>query len=165
MGASDEEPGKGFKIQDRRRFSAEGELKPEFRGGDEPGTQRSGATAEPSGAREPGMSKEYAGSAGPPRQTSAAASAGARSTPPAEISFSTFLMSLSTEALVHMGEIPDPAGGEHRRDLATAQHLIDIIGLLKEKTRGNLDPDEQGLLDAILFDLRMKYVEIARRVG
>jgi len=46
-----------------------------------------------------------------------------------------------------------------------AQQLIDILGMLREKTRGNLDHDEQALLDAILFDLRMKYVEIARRNG
>jgi hypothetical protein len=46
-----------------------------------------------------------------------------------------------------------------------AQQLIDILGMLRDKTRGNLDQNEQSLLDAILFDLRMKYVEIARRSG
>ena len=83
----------------------------------------------------------------------------------AEITFGAFLMSLSTEALVHLGEMADPAGGQAQRDLAMAQQLIDILGMLREKTRGNLERDEQGLLDAILFDLRMKYVEIARRNG
>jgi hypothetical protein len=74
-------------------------------------------------------------------------------------------MSLSTEALVHLGEMADPSSGQAQRDLAMAQQLIDILGMLREKTRGNLDHDEQALLDAILFDLRMKYVEIARRNG
>jgi hypothetical protein len=82
-----------------------------------------------------------------------------------EITFGTFLMSLSTEALVHLGEMTDPSSGQEQRDLAMAQQLIDILGMLREKTRGNLDHDEQALLDAILFDLRMKYVEIARRNG
>ena len=82
-----------------------------------------------------------------------------------EISFGAFLMSLSTEALVHLGEMTDPSSGQEQRDLAMAQQLIDILGMLREKTRGNLEHDEQALLDAILFDLRMKYVEIARRNG
>jgi len=82
-----------------------------------------------------------------------------------EINFGAFLISLSTEALVHLGEVADPSSGQERRDLAMAQQLIDILGMLREKTRGNLDHDEQALLDAILFDLRMKYVEVARRNG
>jgi hypothetical protein len=64
---------------------------------------------------------------------------------------------------MHLGEIPDPQSGGAADDLPAAQQLIDIIGLLKEKTRGNLDHDEQALLDAILFELRMKYVERARQ--
>jgi hypothetical protein len=64
--------------------------------------------------------------------------------------------------LLHLGEIPDPTTNNPVRDLAAAQQLIDILGLLLDKTRGNLDHDEAGLLDSILFDLRMKYVEIAR---
>ena len=58
---------------------------------------------------------------------------------------------------------PIRKSGERRQDLLAAQQLIDIIGMLKEKTRGNLDQDEQSLLEAILFELRMKYVERARQ--
>jgi hypothetical protein len=159
MGASDEEPSKGFKVQDRRRFSAEGELRPEFRGSGETASPPPGES-EPAGAHEPERSAEKTGGV-----TASSADSRMQSAPPAEITFATFLMSLSTEALVHLGEMPDPASGEHRHDLAMAQHLIDILGLLRDKTRGNLDQNEQGLLDAILFDLRMKYVEIARRAG
>lgn len=165
MGASDEEqPSKGFKVQDRRRFSAEGEIKPEFSGAEEPsvppqgGAERAGRAAEP--PKEAGQASGYGGAAA--RRAERAASGGAQEAAPAEINFSAFLMSLSTEALVHLGEMPDPASGQQRRDLATAQQLIDILGMLRDKTRGNLDHDEQALLDAILFDLRMKYVEIAR---
>jgi len=185
--ASEDENSKGFKIQDRRRFSAEGELKPEFSGADEP------AAAKPEAPR-PGGSPHNAGAHAPAQQQSAHAHQGATSQPQhaaaahgyaaarsaaagseahpseagaetGEISFGAFLMSLSTEALVHLGEMADPSSGQAQRDLAMAQQLIDILGMLREKTRGNLDHDEQALLDAILFDLRMKYVEIARRNG
>lgn len=180
--ASEEEGSKSFKIQDRRRFSAEGELKPEFSGAEEPSAkpetpktgapQGAGASAsaqsQPTEVRpQPAASQPQQAAAA---QGYAAARAGAgsesHSTPAAtEITFGTFLMSLSTEALVHLGEMADPASGQPQRDLAMAQQLIDILGMLRDKTRGNLDQDEQALLDAILFDLRMKYVEIARRIG
>jgi hypothetical protein len=61
-----------------------------------------------------------------------------------------------------MGEMPHPATGERMHDLVGAQQLIDIIAMLQDKTRGNLSHDEGALIDAILFDLRMKYVEKAR---
>jgi hypothetical protein len=186
--ASEEENSKGFKVQDRRRFSAEGELKPEFSGADESAAVKPEPTrpaaGPPPGAGAPtfagqqgGAPAEQAGPATQPQQAAAekgyaaARSAAAGSHPSAagaamgEISFAAFLMSLSTEALVHLGEVADPSSGQERRDLAMAQQLIDILGMLRDKTRGNLDHDEQALLDAILFDLRMKYVEIARRNG
>ena len=142
-----EDKDKGFKVQDRRRFSAEGELKPEHRGQEEPRTaaRRTG----PAGASQPAQ----AAPCGAGRRNCAAAS---------EINFATFIVGLSTQALLHLGEIPDPTTNNPVRDLAAAQQLIDILGLLRDKTRGNLDRDEAGLLDSILFDLRMKYVEIAR---
>jgi hypothetical protein len=140
-----EEKEKGFKVQDRRRFSAEGELKDEHRGQDEPV-----AAAEEPQAEAPGQAQS-------PRQKSAAS--------PAEINFTAFIVGLSTQALLHLGEIPDPTTNNRARDLPAAQQVIDILGLLREKTRGNLDRDEEGLLESILFDLRMKYVEIARHPG
>lgn len=176
MGSSDEEQAsRGFKVQDRRRFSAEGELKPEFSGEQQPtpppeteAQRASGASADrEAGAKPPGAGPSDEGGASAAHAAMAGASAGAqaREMPPTEINFSAFLMSLSTEALVHLGEMADPANGEQRRDLPMAQQLIDILGMLRDKTRGNLDNDERALLDAILFDLRMKYVEIARRTG
>lgn len=75
------------------------------------------------------------------------------------------MVGLSTQALAALGEMPDPMSGQRSKDLNAAQQLIDIIGMLREKTRGNLDRDEDGLIEAILFDLRMKYVELARQSG
>lgn len=163
-GPDEGQPSKGFKVEDRRRFSAEGEPKPEPGGAEErPATPPPGAAHGGRAAESPQAAQGDGGSAA--RIAAQAQSAGAQSAAAPEINFSAFLMSLSTEALVHLGEMPDPASGQQRHDLTMAQQLIDILGMLRDKTRGNLDHDEQALLDAILFDLRMKYVEIARRAG
>ncbi len=80
------------------------------------------------------------------------------------MTFSAFIVGLSTQALVHLGEIPNPVTGKPSRDLPGAQRLMDVLGNARQqKTEGNLDADELHLLDTILFDLRMKYVEIARQ--
>lgn len=76
-----------------------------------------------------------------------------------EVNFSTFILSLSSSALMHLGEIPDPVSKEKRKDLSLAKHTIDIIGMLQEKTKGNLTDNEKKLTDGILYDLRMRYVQ------
>jgi hypothetical protein len=78
------------------------------------------------------------------------------------VSFSTFLLGLSTQALLHLGEIESPLSGEVERDFVAAQHVIDILGILREKTRNNLEEGEEQLLDSVLYDLRMRYVELVR---
>jgi hypothetical protein len=83
----------------------------------------------------------------------------------APITFSTFLLGLSTQVLLHLGEIPNPISKKVERDLAAAKEVIDILGILREKTRNNLEADEQTLLDSVLYDLRMRYVELARSAG
>lgn len=141
----EKEESKGFKVQDRRRFSAEGELKPEF-------NQAPEESAPPPKAA-PGAAQT------PPSSSAAAADHEAATAP--EMTFASFLVGLSAQVLIHLGEVPDPTSGEVHRDLAGAQQLIDLIGILQEKTRGNLDASEASMLEAILFDLRMKYVELA----
>ena len=76
-----------------------------------------------------------------------------------EINFASFIISLSSSALFHFGEIPDPATNQKERNLPLAKQTIDILGLLKEKTAGNLDREENQLLESLLYDLRMRYVE------
>ena len=80
-----------------------------------------------------------------------------------EIDFGTFVMSLATSALVHLGEIkhPDHASDDH--NLPLAKQTIDILGMLREKTRGNLGRNEEQLLENLLYDLRMKYVAAKKR--
>ncbi len=78
--------------------------------------------------------------------------------PMPEINFSTFIFSLNSSALVHLGIIEDPASGTKVKNLVLAKQTIDLIGMLEEKTRSNLTDDEDKLMKNILIDLRMMYV-------
>jgi hypothetical protein len=77
-----------------------------------------------------------------------------------EITFSAFVYSLSTSALVHLGEIPEPITEKMDKNLPLAKQTIDILGILQEKTKGNLTQDEENLLNNFLYDLRMRYVKV-----
>lgn len=76
-----------------------------------------------------------------------------------EVSFSTFVLSLSSSALVHLGEIPDPSSQRMGKDLPMAKQIIDTLGMLHEKTQGNLDSEEERLIKTLLYDLRLRYVQ------
>ena len=78
------------------------------------------------------------------------------------VTFSTFVLSLSTQALLHLGEIPDPSTGRPSPDLVAAKQVIDILGMLLAKTTNNLERDERSLLDSVLYDLCMRYVTLVR---
>jgi hypothetical protein len=80
------------------------------------------------------------------------------------IDFATFVLSLSHSALVHLGDAPDPSGGPARRDVPMAKQTIDLLAVLQEKTEGNLTGEEERLLDQVLYDLRMRFVEVTRSV-
>lgn len=80
-----------------------------------------------------------------------------------QIDFSTFILSLSTSALYQMGLVPDPEGVKAAEpNRALAQHTIATLEMLQEKTRGNLDPQESKLFENLLYELRMRFVEIAK---
>ena len=130
--ADDKEERRGFQVRDRRRFSDTGE------------------------ARD--VAEEAA--VPPPPEPAAAAPAAEPADEP--VTFSTFVLGLSTQALLHLGEIPNPVTQALERDLGAAKQVIDILGILREKTRRNLEAGEESLLDSVLYDLRMRYVELAR---
>ena len=67
-------------------------------------------------------------------------------------------MSLASNAAASLGMMPHPVTGETGVDLKTAKHWIDVLGMLEQKTRGNLDPQEAQVLESLLADLRMQYV-------
>ncbi len=151
----DEGDAPAFRVIDRRRFAADGSE----RGEDEAGT--AAAPAQPAKAAEapppPRVAEEgpeLATPTGPPYDDTAGASF--------EPTFGTLLISLSTQALMFLGEIPDLEGGAARKDLAAARNIIDLIAVLERKTAGNLDADEAALLEQILYDLRMRFVAISR---
>ncbi|HTF36481.1 MAG TPA: DUF1844 domain-containing protein [Myxococcota bacterium] len=79
------------------------------------------------------------------------------------IDFSTFILSLSTSALFHLGLIADTQSDKPgERNLPLARQTIDILEILEIKTRGNLDPEEAKLLESLLFEIRMRFVEANR---
>ncbi len=136
MDQSDEEQqGRGFKVADRRRFTGESEAAARVSEGESP----QGPDSTPAGTEERPVDDAIA------------------------MSFSTFIISLSTQALMHLGEIADPIGQEVRQDLPAARQMIDLLGILSDKTKGNLDAAEEQLLTSMLYDLRMRYVEVSRR--
>jgi hypothetical protein len=125
---------KGFTIKDRRAFDESGDLKAEE------------AAEKP---KEAGKPKE---AEAPPRKE-------AETPPLPEVNFNSLIFSLSSSALLHLGEIADPATGTKKKDLALAKHTIDTLAMLKEKTKGNLDEEEERFLESILADLRWRYVK------
>jgi len=76
-----------------------------------------------------------------------------------EIDFTSFIFSLSTSVLIQLGEIQDPFTQTLVKNLSLAKQTIDLIGMLKEKTKGNLTPEEEKIIEYILYDLRMRYVK------
>ncbi len=76
-----------------------------------------------------------------------------------EINFATFIFSLNSSVLVQLGVIDDPATGKKAKNLPLAKQTIDILGMLEEKTRGNLTKDEESMLKNILYDLRIIYIK------
>ncbi len=84
---------------------------------------------------------------------------GTHSMPLPEVNFSTFVFSLSSSALVHLGEIPEPVSRRMHQDLGLSKQIIDTLGMIEEKTRGNLDADEDRLIKGVLYDLRMRFVQ------
>lgn len=134
MAGSEEE--KGYKVSDRRYLHMSEEEKAEVR--EEEATRRQAAQDYQEAAKE-----------------------AAPEVPLPEITFASFIISLSSSAFIHLGDMPDPATGEVKKNLSMAKQTIDLLGLLREKTRNNLLEEEEKLFDHLLYDLRMRYVKEA----
>jgi hypothetical protein len=80
-----------------------------------------------------------------------------------DIDFSTFVLSLSSSALMHLGEMPNAETQETDVNLPMAKQTIDILGIVQEKTRGNLSNEEDRLLTELLYDLRLKFVRACKQ--
>lgn len=146
-----EEEGKerGFRVEDRRRFVSLGEEE----------TRPSEESARLSPEREV---TEAAESSSTPRPETPPYT---QATPPpeTEITFSSFILGLTTQALIYMGEVTPAPGQQPQIDLSAAQQMIDILAMLKQKTAGNLESGEETMLGNALFDLRMRYVDLVKK--
>ncbi len=135
----EEKKEKGFVIKDRRHFDESGSVRKE-----EVKTEET----------KPEVKAEEIGL--PPKEDTAPETEEA---PLPEMNFAGFIFSLSTTAMYHFGDFPDPVTKEGRRNLPAAKQTIDILSILKTKTEGNLDEREKEMLDGILYELRMRYVK------
>lgn len=131
-----DEEEKGFVIKDRRSFDKEGELKEEK-------AREQKASPEEKKGQETKKTED-------------------QRPPLPEVNFNSLIFSLSSSALFNLGEIADPQTGEKHKDLPLAKHSIDIIAMLRDKTKGNLNDEEQKFLDNILADLRLRYVKAVK---
>lgn len=77
-----------------------------------------------------------------------------------QVTFASFILSLNTSALFHMGELPHPETRQRLVDRELAKHTIDTLVLLRDKTKGNLDSDESELLARILYELKMRFIKL-----
>jgi hypothetical protein len=127
--------------------------------------EKAGPSATPTQAKPTTSGDVGAAGSAPPDPRGAARAPGpsagareAREMPPP--SFSTLVQSVVTQALFYLGDLT-PRGGEPMLNLDMAKHQIDLLGILEEKTTNNLSPDEKRLLDAALYETRMRYISVA----
>ena len=136
--SEEEIEGPGFTVRDKRTFDSQGEVKESVK-------------AEREEEKKEDKDREEKKEKEKEKEKGAA--------PLPEVNFSSFILSLSSSTLLHLGEIADPQSGEKKKDMALAKQSIDIISLLKNKTKGNLTQEEEKLLDHLLYDLQMRFVK------
>ena len=83
--------------------------------------------------------------------------------PDFQINFSTFILSLASSVQINLGLIPHPVTNKSEVDLVSAKQTIDILGIMDEKTRGNLNREEEQILKQVLFELRLQFVEVSKK--
>lgn len=137
---------KGFVVSDKRLFTPSGERITDTK---PPGP------AEPETPTPPKQEAQPAAAA--PPQTPPTDAAAPQDLPP--VDFASFVMMLTNNVMVFLGQVPNPLTQQPQVDLAQAQHTIDILMMLREKTRGNLSTEEETFLQELLPQLQMAYVQ------
>jgi len=133
----------GFRVTDKRLFTEDGKVRE-----DAEKEVRSG----PETAKAPGSK--------PPAAEPAEIPPGAGG----QIDFPSYVLSYYTQGLVLLGEVPNPYTNQKEENLEEARHTVDILGMLKDKTRGNLSADEEQLLDTVLYEVRMRYMAKTQKI-
>ena len=151
----EEQAEKAFTISDKRLFTKEGARR-------DPDTARE--TPEASQPPPPPPPRREAPRAAEPQGQRPEPGTGThRDLPPAD--FTMLVNMLVTNAMVFLGQMPAPGSQQYMRNLPQAQHMIDLLMVLREKTRGNLMPDEDQMMQDLLPQLQMAYVGASRQVG
>ncbi|MEN6469287.1 MAG: DUF1844 domain-containing protein [Smithella sp.] len=109
-------------------------------------SEENNAKEEPAAAKEPDVKEKVEKPAHDPMDY-----------PP--VNFTNFVISLSTSAFFHFGDFPEYEGGKAEKNLPAAKQTIDILDMLNEKTKGNLDQNEASLIQGVLYELKMRYVK------
>ena len=143
---------KDFKVTDKRKFDSEGNPIPHDEEVEEPEEETVSANTETAAGVGSGGA-EQAGGDGVGNDES--------QLPPVE--FTTFILGLGTQAMMFMGVIPDPVSNEVKRSLPMARQMIDVLTMLREKTKGNLEAEEITTIDNLLYNLRMTFVELSKQ--
>ena len=160
-----------FKVVDRRPFNPDGtprELSAEDKEAQEAAQAKAAAAEPPTEAlpapepeTPPRPQPQTARVAAEPRAAHEQAAPAGRDPLDDPASFISLIMSLASNAAASLGMMPHPVTGETGVDLKTAKHWIDVLGMLEKKTAGNLDPQEDQMLEGLLADLRMQYVSFS----
>ena len=159
---------KPIRVVDRRMFTPEGELRPGFEPEDAPSAPPrpvpAPAVSPPAPAAAAAPAEEMAGAPETEPEVPPPAPGEGEPPPAAEprSEFARIVSSLATTAYSALGLLADPATGARHRDLAIARQMIDWLGVLEQKTRGNLSFEETDLLSRALYELRLAYVEVGR---
>jgi Domain of unknown function (DUF1844) len=146
-----------FKVSDRRPFNPDGTLREDM-----PADAQAGRPAEPAAAQP--------ATPGPPPPAQSESADRLHHEPPLESEglegeaslFSEFLMGIASSAFVYLGMVEHPGTGKREVDLEAAKESIDMLGMLREKTEGNLTNDEENLFENLLAELRMQFVSLRR---
>lgn len=162
IGKDDNQEEVTFKVADRRKFNADGSLKEGVTL--EPAKAEATPTAEDRPSASPSSTTEAAKEVAAPEAESDELGEEMDDIPGAEdpASFVNFLSTLATNAAASLGAVPHPATGQRSLDLDTGKYWLDILAMLREKTKGNLHSQESRLLEGILGDLRLQYVKLVR---
>ena len=158
IGREEEEQEVSFKVADRRKFNPDGSLREGVVLDEEPPKKESPPVVE-------NQSAEPIASASADEDIESDVGVDDEDDIPGAddpASFVNFLSTLATNAAAALGAVPHPATGKRTLDLDTGKFWLDILGMLKEKTKGNLHAQEARLLDSLLADLRMQYVSMVR---
>ena len=153
---ADHKQDESFRVVDRRLFTAEGDLRPEAE------EEKRREQAESSHAPRAGKPEKPAPAAGSSAAASPKSPADVKTPPAPDKNFHLLIDMLARNAAALMGGIPDPGTGQTYMDLEGAREMIDMLDTLREKTRGNLAPEEENLLGEVLGSLKLSYMQISK---